>query len=149
NGMEGKSLKDLGKFADYDPIKNAVIDFSSFVEIMYIWVIDILHQTFKERIGDTPAEKWRKSVLIYPPLLPKSALDVNITLGLHDKRKIVRTGISYEGLIYNSSELALLRQKILDNPNVTIKIDPSNISHIFVLDPIKEEYFSVPAINQK
>ena len=69
------------------------------------------HQTFKERIGDTPAEKWRKSVLIYPPLLPKSALDVNITLGLHDKRKIVRTGISYEGLIYNSSELALLRQK--------------------------------------
>ncbi|MGV2949844.1 Mu transposase C-terminal domain-containing protein [Acinetobacter sp. AGC35] len=149
NGMEGKSLKDLGKFADYDPIKNAVIDFSSFVEIMYIWVIDIFHQTFKERIGDTPAEKWRKSVLIYPPLLPKSALDVNITLGLHDKRKIVRTGISYEGLIYNSSELALLRQKILDNPNVTIKIDPSNISHIFVLDPIKEEYFSVPAINQK
>ncbi|MFX8459290.1 Mu transposase C-terminal domain-containing protein [Acinetobacter baumannii] len=61
----------------------------------------------------------------------------------------MRTGISYEGLIYNSSELALLRQKILDNPNVTIKIDPSNISHIFVLDPIKEEYFSVPAINQK
>ena len=32
---------------------------------------------------------------------------------------------------------------------MTIKIDPSNISHIFVLDPIKEEYFSVPAINQK
>lgn len=145
----GKSKKELAQLAEYDPSKDAVIMFSSLLEIMHIWVVDIYQQSFNERIEDTPAVKWRKGVEAFPPVLPKSATEIEVVLGLHETRKIQPTGIQLAGLFYNSEDLALLRRRLIDKPEVDIKIDPSDISHIYVLDPIEHEYLRVPAVNKE
>lgn len=144
----GKSMKELEQLAEYDPSKDAVIMFSTLVEIMHIWVVDIYQQSFHERIEDTPAAKWRKGVEAFPPVLPRSVTELEVVLGLHETRKIQPTGIQFEGLFYNSDNLAQLRRRLRENPQVDIKIDPSDISHIYVLDPIAQEYLRIPAVNQ-
>lgn len=145
----GKSMKELAQLAEYDPSKDAVIMFSTLVEIMHIWVVDIYQQSFSERIEDTPAAKWRKGIEAFPPVLPKSVAELEVVLGLQETRKIQPAGIQFEGLFYNSDNLAQLRRRLRKNPEVDIKIDPSDISHIYVLDPIAREYICVPAVNQE
>ncbi|MCL7751796.1 DDE-type integrase/transposase/recombinase [Guyparkeria hydrothermalis] len=145
----GKSMKELVQLAEYNPAKDAVIMFSSLVEIMHMWVVDIYQQTFNERIEDTPSAKWRKAVEKFPPILPRSKSELEVVLGLQETRKIQPTGVQFEGLRYNSPSLAHLRRRLVDKPVVDIKIDPSDISHIYVLDPIKQEYIRIPAVNQE
>ena len=145
----GKSMKELAQLSEYNPSRDAVIMFSSLIEIMHIWIIDVYQNSFNERIGATPAVKWRNGIEKFPPILPKSIAELDVVLGLHETRTIQPIGIQLMGLLYNSEDLLLLRQRLIAKPVVDIKINPSDISYIYVLDPIEDKYLRVPAVNQE
>lgn len=146
--QKGKTFSNIFLKGEYDPKKNAYISFSAFVEIMHHWVIDIYQQSYHETIKMKPAAKWKETIDLFPPTLPRSMEELNIQLGLVNERKIQHYGIEIHGLKYNSDELGLLRRKIKKNRLVKIKYNPSDISYIHVLDPVNDTFLMVMAVNQ-
>ena len=64
------------------------------------------------------------------------------------QRVLFHYGIELEGLKYNSPELGELRRQIGLAAKVEITFDPGNLGQIHVLDPQKQTYIYVPALNQ-
>jgi len=64
------------------------------------------------------------------------------------QRVLFHYGIELEGLKYNSSELGELRRRLGRSAKVEITFDPGNLGQIHVLDPLKQTYICVPALDQ-
>lgn len=147
--IPGKTFSSIAEKDNYDPSKNAIISFSSLVEMIHYWVIDIYNQTPQKTLRMAPAEMWRRSAEEFPPNLPDNLERLNIELGIMGSRTIQKTGITYKGILFNNEELAALRRKLPPKQQVKFKINPSDITYINVLDPILNLYFMVHASDQR
>jgi putative transposase len=144
---------------EYDPAKNAVLTLEDLHELIHIFIIDIVCQEPHPKFGTPKAEAWRKAIDEFPPVLPSSRRDLRILLGTVVERVISRNGIEFEGLYYRSEELTLLRQiyeqrdrrrtgGIRDREKAKIKIDPTDISCVYVYNPTTLEFVRIPAVAQ-
>lgn len=138
----GKTFSNIFDKDEYDPKKNAVISLNSLVEITHLWIVDQLNGTVNSSINTTPIRKWESGISMYPVRLPKNINIFNIALGKTLSRKIQHYGIDFESLQYNSEELSLIRRR--HKASVTMKYNPNDISHIYVLDPQTNHYITVP-----
>jgi Mu transposase, C-terminal len=57
-------------------------------------------------------------------------------------------GIELEGLKYNGPELGELRRRMRLGAKVELTFDPGDLGHINVLNPLRETYIHVPAVDQ-
>ena len=83
-----------------------------------------------------------------PPPLPTSARELDIVLGMTAQRVVFHYGIELEGLKYNSLELGELRRRMGPGARVELTFDPGDLGHINVVDPLKETYIHVLAVDQ-
>jgi putative transposase len=133
---------------DYDPKKNALISFSAFMEMLHIWIVDIYHQNIHKGLRDIPAHVWQEGIAKFPPALPHRQEDLRILIGHVEHRTIGPSGIELNCLFYNSENLALLRRES-KGEKVALKINPEDISIIYVYDHKRDKYLAVPALDQK
>lgn len=159
-GNPGSYLKFEKEFdCEYDPAKNAVLTLEELHEIIHIFIIDIVCQESHPKFGTPKAEAWRKAIDEFPPVLPSSRRDLRILLGTVVERNISRNGIEFEGLYYRSEDLIPLRQiyeqkdkrrtgGIGDRAKAKIKIDPTDISCVYVHNLITLEFVRIPAVSQ-
>lgn len=150
--MPGTSFSNIFDKGDYDPKANAVISFSAFLEILDTWIVDIYSQEIRRGYEQTgprniPALTWREGIEKYPPALPNRNLDLDILLRMIEFRTIDSGGIELFSLLYNDSQLALIRRE-LQGKKVMVKYDPSDLSLIYVADTKKGTYIPVPALDQ-
>ncbi|MCC5796353.1 MAG: DDE-type integrase/transposase/recombinase [Methylophaga sp.] len=149
DNLPGKTFHNIIAKDNYNPAENAVIDFSTLIRLVHMWVIDIYNQTVQKSLGTSPANKWKESVRAFPPKLPGDLERLNIQLGIADSRVINKDGITINHIKYNNEELGALRRKLPSKTKVKIKINPNDINYINVLDPISNSYFSVPSSDQR
>ncbi len=159
-GKPGSYLKFEKEFdCEYDPAKNAVITLEDLHEIIHIFIVDVVCQEPHPKFGTPKAEAWRKAIDEFPPVLPSSRRDLRIFLGTVVERVISRNGVEFEGLYYRSDDLILLRQiyeqrdrrrtgGTRDREKAKIKIDPTDISCVYVYNPTSDEFVRIPAVNQ-
>lgn len=133
---------------DYDPKKNALISFSAFMEILHIWIVDIYHQDKHKGLKDIPAHVWQEGITKFPPALPHRPEDLRILIGHVEHRTIGPSGIELNTLFYNSEDLALLKRES-KGEKVALKINPEDISIIYVYDNKRDKYIPVPALDQE
>lgn len=145
----GKKFSELMKQYDYDPQKNAVISFQAFQEILHLFIVDIYNQSSHPEYNFSRAEVWKKALVEFPPALPPSSHKLNVLLGRIVERKISRRGIEFEGLIYNSCELARLRDRVKTSSKTKVKYDPTDLSRVYVFDKDNYQFLEVPALNQE
>lgn len=69
-------------------------------------------------------------------------------LGRSEQRRLTHRGIELDGLLYNSSDLTNLRMRHGDTLDVDIRVDDSDIGHITVLSPDRQQLFKVPALRR-
>ena len=148
HGKPGTTFSNVLERDDYDPSKHAVVLLSTFLEILHKWIVDVYLQTPHRGIKDTPAHRWQGETSDLPPPLPPSAAALDVVLGMAAQRVVFHYGIELGGLKYNSSELGELRRRIGRSAKVEITFDPGNLGQIHVLDPLKQTYIYVPALDQ-
>ncbi|WP_067515302.1 Mu transposase C-terminal domain-containing protein [Endozoicomonas ascidiicola] len=145
--LPGKTFSNIFEKGDYDPEKNAVITFSTFLEILYTWVIDVYQQQPVAKGTIIPDLAWKEGILDFPPrhVDPKR---LDIILGRTKYSKLRRGGIQYLNLKYDSDELAKLRGKI-GSTQVMYKVDPDDLGHIHVFNESERKYIKVLAVDHE
>ncbi|MDJ0697900.1 MAG: Mu transposase C-terminal domain-containing protein [Mastigocoleus sp. MO_188.B34] len=144
----GKKFPNFLQKYDYDPIKNTVISFEALQEILHIFIVDVHNQSSHPELKFPRALVWSKAIIEFPPALPASNQELKILIGSITTRKVSRHGVEFEGLFYNSSDLARLRSSCLKSEKVIIKYDPTDLSRIYVKNPRTEQFLEVMAVSQ-
>lgn len=147
--LPGTTFSNIFEKDDYDPQKHAVISLERLLEMIHIWIVDVYHQKVHKGIQDIPHRRWTESVAKDPPNLPSSSSDLEVLLGLVEERVVSRSGVELFTLLYNSSELSLLRRRMGEGEKVTVKYDPNDISVIYVWDAFDARFIPVPALDQE
>jgi putative transposase len=145
----GKSFSNLMKQYDYDPLQNAVVSFAALQEILQIFIVDVHNQSSHPEFKSPRAFVWSKALAEFPPALPPSSQELKVLIGHITERKITRRGVEFEGLIYNSYELARLRSPQEKSEKAIVKYDPTDLSRIYVFDPTSRQFLAVPALSHE
>lgn len=122
----------------------ACIDLDQFRALLAEWVIDYYHPKKHEGLGVSPLSAWHTSVAKHGEPIPLAINLVDNALRLTEHRKPQKYGIEFEGVLYQSDELGQLRGRIGERQTVQIRIDPSDIGSIRVVDPQTLRSFEVP-----
>jgi putative transposase len=148
HNQPGTTFSNVIAKGDYDPSKNALISFDAFMEILHIWIIDVYSQNFHRGLGDIPTHIWEKGIKEFPPTLPRRKQELRVLIGQIEQRKISRSGIKLFNLTYNDDRLALLRRE-LKGKKAKLKINPNDLSIIYVNNPKDDSYIPVFAEDQE
>lgn len=148
HSMPGTTFSDILDRADYDPLRNAIIDVEDLKKIHHIYMIDIYARQIHKGIRDIPARLWNEAIASFPPALPLRGTDLRILIGYIEYRTIRREGIELFGLFYNCDDLSLLRRE-LKGHKAKIKYDPTDISVIYLADSKNGLFMTVPAVDQE
>lgn len=139
----GKWLKDH----QYDPQKDALILYEDFERLLAFYVYYIHNYTPIQKKGKPPIDRWMAGIAQYPPRVPESAEAFDAGLALTYPVTVTQQGIAFSSLYYNNPELGALWNR-LEKPTrkrrVNIKVNPLDITRIFVIDPRTDEPFAVP-----
>ncbi|HIF9250979.1 TPA: TnsA endonuclease N-terminal domain-containing protein [Photobacterium damselae] len=147
--IPGKTFSNIMEREGYDSKKDAIMRFSTFNALLHTWIIDVYHYEADSRSKLIPAIKWQEGIKQIQPLR-YSAQDekkLSIILGLMEKRKHKRGGISIHNLRYDSNELADYRRTNPSDCDVLVKTDPDDISFIYVYLKQQSTYLKVPCID--
>ena len=151
HGIKGTTFSNIFEKDDYDPAKHAVVTLSTLRLIIHKWIADYYHQKPHRSLDQqTPAMVWDSSVVQEDIALAHNPAEMDILLGkaVPDK-KVTHKGIEINNLLYNSPELMLLRRRYGDELTVEMRIDESDIGHVYVILKNNQGYLDVPALNQE
>ncbi|BED87911.1 transposase [Pseudoalteromonas sp. MM1] len=145
----GKTFSNILEKEEYKPEKDAIIRFSTFVEEFQRWIVDVYHQDSDSRETHIPINKWQQGYDVYPPLAMSEEEEARFTMlmRISDSRTLGRNGIKFEELMYDSTALADYRKhypQTKETVKKLIKVDPDDISKIYVYLEELESYLEVP-----
>lgn len=141
--MPGKTFNSLANRKDYDPLKHAVIRFSSLIYLIHKWAADFHNATSHSRKMASPLELWNEGIEIAPPRYPAFQHSLDIILGLRNTGTIQNEGIQFLGLHYADSGLQELVNVIGKKAKVEFIVSPENLGYIHLKDPRTGEYMPV------
>ena len=148
-GTPGTTFSNIFEKDDYDPSKHAVVSISTLRLIVNKWVADYYHQKPHRGLDNvSPAAMWSKSCSPADIPLPENPANIDVMLGKPETAVLSHTGIRINRLFYNSPELNDVRKEHGDKREVEIRVDESNVGHIYVMLPDNSGYIDVPALNR-
>lgn len=143
----GTSFSKLHERGDYDPVRDALLTFSEFVQIFEKWVVDVYAQQIHRGIGVTPWSRWHSSLKDFQPVLPKDLHLLQQRIGKVTERRLHRDGITLHDLKYNSEALASVLLQYGDGTKLRVAYDPDDLGEIQVWAPDAQDPLTVRAIN--
>jgi putative transposase len=155
HSLPGTTFSNILERGDYDSFRHSCISLSGFIELLHVFFLDRYAREFHKGAGQSggiPAKLWEESMQSgYLPYLHHSARELRIILYRSEERTVQRSGIDYESLRYQSPNLAPLRSRLHDDEQVHVKINPSDLSTIYVYDKYNDDggWLPVPAVDQE
>lgn len=143
----GKVFASLFDSNEYDPLKNAVISLSDFVEAFYVWVVDIYMKSPHGNDEVVPYVAWKRDEK-YIDIEPVSLKKLELAFSENTNAVNNDDGLVYLYIKYDSKLLLDLR-KIYGNQKLDFKVNRENLSQINVLSPIDGKYYPVMAVDQE
>ncbi len=129
--------------------KKYSLPYHSFIQVLYIYIVDIYHNTYNQRKRGTPYSLWKDSQKNSPVSLPFSYDEINIIMSKTLQRSISKSGISIDNIYYNDENLNFIRRNTLGNCKVKLKRNWEDISYIYVFSDFLKKYFKVNAVDQE
>lgn len=147
--IPGKTFSNILEKDEYDVSQHAVMRFSTFVEEFHRWIVDVHNASMDSKGMRVPNYYWKKGCDALPPLaMTKDELDYfSLIMGVLEKRALIEKGIQFKELFYNSQALSDYRKEYpqtTESRIKTIKIDPDDLSHIFVYLEELNGYLKLP-----
>uniref|UniRef100_A0A486XMY0 TniA putative transposase n=1 Tax=Rheinheimera sp. BAL341 TaxID=1708203 RepID=A0A486XMY0_9GAMM len=151
--MPGKTFSNILAKEDYNPKKDAIMRFSTFTEEFQRWIVDVYHQDTNSRETRIPIKRWQQGVDVFPPLEMNTDDEerFKVLMFISDVRTLTRHGIKFEDLMYDSTALSDYRKRYpqtADSIKKIIKIDPDDLSSIYVYLTELNGYLKVPCTDQ-
>lgn len=151
--IPGKTFSNILAKEDYNPKKDAIMRFSTFIEEFQRWIVDVFHQNTNSRETRIPIKRWQQGFDVFPPLEMSSEEEerFKVLMFISDERTLTRNGIKFEELMYDSTALADYRKRYpqtADSIKKIIKIDPDDISSIYVYLAELDGYLKVPCTDR-
>ena len=151
--IPGKTFSNVLERGEYDPQKDAVMRFSTFLEIFHRWIIDVYHYEPDSRHRYIPIQSWQYGCNKLPPAPVAeddlAKLEVILSISLQCTHR--RGGIQRFHLRYDSDELASYRMNYPDKTHgkrkVLVKLNPRDISYVFVFIKEAGKFIRVPCID--
>jgi putative transposase len=139
--LPGTTRSNPQKLGDENPVELAKLNFSTFLALIYKWIIDVYSQDLNKGAGGIPHKLWQIATEEFPVCLPNSTSEIAVLMGKVEFRQISRRGIEFMNLHYNSDELYKFFLKFNkenngSNQSFKIKYNPLNIEEIYVYDNI-------------
>ena len=147
--LPGKTFSNILAKEEYKPEKDAIMRFSTFVEEFHRWIVDIYHQDSDSRDTRIPIKKWQTGFDVYPPLKMNQEEEekFSILMNISGERTLTRNGFKFEELMYDSTALSEYRKhypQTKETIKKIIKVDPDDISKIYVYLDELNSYLEVP-----
>ncbi|WP_299010253.1 Mu transposase C-terminal domain-containing protein [uncultured Shewanella sp.] len=149
--LPGKNFRSIDAKGDYQSDKEASLSFSVFNELLHKWIIEVYNHKADARKTRVPINKWYEGMSVYPPNQYKGddKDQLSAKLGILATRSISKDGIQFLHLRYDSQELLDYRKYTpiasRRGLKVDIKINPHDLSFIYVYLEQKCYYLKVPA----
>jgi putative transposase len=149
--MEGCTLSRTDQY--YDPKAEARFTLSELTAKIVKWIVDDYHQTKHDTLNAAPITRWRE--LAEDPVMGGVRAvgrfsRLVMLMGERFRRTISNVGIHFDGHIYASNELALMRRRRGGlTGKVELLADVTDRGHIWVLDAHEKRWIIVPAVNQR
>lgn len=128
---------------EYDPEKDASMTLEEFTEGLETFLFHVYNKTRHSTLNMSPLQKWRRGIAQWPIRLPAGIDDFNAIFALTETRTVQKQGIEYEHLKYQSEHLGRLWNRLPKGTKLTLKVDPTDIRVIRVIDPNTEKPFPV------
>lgn len=145
----GKTFSNILQREEYNPQKDAVIRFSTFVEEFQRWIVDIYHQDANSRQTRIPILRWNQGFETFPPFKMEAEdekrFETHMFITL--KKKLTNNGFKYLELKYDSVALGEYRMEYpqtKESAEKLIKLDPDDLSSIRVYLEERNGYLTVP-----
>jgi len=151
--IPGKTFSNILNRAHYNPQKDAVMRLSTFMEVFHQWLLDVYHCESDTRLRYIPNLAWENSFQMFPPaaIEGKDIADLETKLSISIRRTHRRGGIYLNHLRYDSDEFAFYRGNYpyhsKGKNKVLVKLNPRDISYIFVFMNELQAYLRVPCID--
>lgn len=133
--LPGTTFSNVVERKGYDAEKAAVMTLQQVNWVISKWIVDIYHQQNHSATGEAPTERWRNGMRLCGVKLPPPKELLAPLTGMVVPRTLTREGVSFKDLHWNSDELSALRNRIGISIDVQVRIDPLDISVVYVLDP--------------
>lgn len=140
----GRTFSDVEQRGDYDSSGYARMTLEQVQRLFMRWVVDIYHNRPNSRaFGQTPLERWQALSGCGVRLPPEVDCLVPL-MGMVVHRTIQKAGITFMGLEYRGPQLKLFKQRDGHlGRQWMVKIDPLDLSHVFVLDEEKGKWEAI------
>lgn len=147
--IPGKTFSNVLEKDEYDVSQHAVMRFSTFIEEFHRWIVDVHNVKADSKCKRVPNFYWQQGCNVLPPLpMTKEEQDYfSLIMGVLIERVPTEKGIQFKELFYNSQALADYRQQYPQTKESrvkTVKVDPDDLSHIFVYLDELNGYLKVP-----
>lgn len=146
--VPGKTFHSVAARGEARPDRNPYPSLDDLQRQFLFWLVDIRHGSpHRGMAGMAPLQKW-EAVSGYGVRMPPKVSDLTAYLGQVVDRSIQRKGIEYIGLFYHSQELSMLKKTSpVKSRRWSVKIDPYDLSHVFVLDEDAGRWLLVPSMD--
>lgn len=126
----------LGRqISDYDPKKNGLISFERLLMIVHRWVAERHNFPIPSSpYSGSPNERWDEGTKDIPPSYPRAEMDLEAMFGILRDGNVDHRGVRYKNLFYFSDQLQDLRLRKGAKLPVKVKVNPADLSAVFVLD---------------
>lgn len=116
--------------------------------IIHVWVCSVYHIRPHAGLDQrTPYDVWKDGAEAHPPQLKANKEDLDIEFAEVTESALQHYGIDLNTHVYVSTRLLTLRRMLPPHSMVFVKWPREGAGHVFVWDPIEQEYFKVPNKN--
>ena len=148
--LDGTTFANIFARGDYRSLEVAKLTLHDIDGALHLFLLDYYAERFHEGLQGIPARRWEQFLADgFQPRLPANVTDVDILLGRMVTRTLFHYGVEIDGLRYNHSDLAYLRDQLKPGARqVKVKYHPGDISRVFIHNPFDQQYLEAPAVNQ-
>jgi putative transposase len=156
--VPGTAFANILERGDYRSEEYACMTLNGLWIALHQWIVDDYAQDAHGGIGSPrskgiPARLWEQALAqgTFTPRLPPARDDLLVLVSRIEERVLQSYGIDFEGMRYQSSELAGIRSRLLrekGDARVRIKYDPGDVGNIWVAHPFERRYVEVKVTSE-
>jgi putative transposase len=147
HGLPGTTFANIVDRGSYNSEETAALTVSE-LQRWFLLKVSQYHERIHSGVGESPRYRWQEAVgrSIVPRVVsnPKAFLIEFLPV---ERRRLTRSGLQLDYIEYYADSLRPLVERAKSLDRLIIRRNPTNLSRIWVLDPLSNHYLEVPYKN--